>query len=116
MRVAEAGRAPSDAPAGSIRHEDVAARYDGTVRRMSSVLIKRLAVLLLGVSGATFLACSCSVDAAVSVDRSGRLVRVDALRMQSTALDLAVALAVQGGELVLELHWGPLPAGSGSLL
>ena len=84
------------------------------MRTVSPVLIRRLAWLVLGVAGATVLACSCSVDAAVAVDRSGRLVRIDGLRVQSTALDLALALAVEGRELVVELRWGPRPPETGS--
>ena len=75
------------------------------MRSVPIVLIRRLAVLLLGVAGAAVIASSCSVDAAVAVDHGGRIVRVDALRVQATALDLALALVVEGRELVLELRW-----------
>ena len=85
------------------------------MRIASTASIRRLAWLALGVAGATFLACSCSVDAAVAVDRSGRLIRVDALRLHSAALDVALALAVQGRELVVELRWAPRPAETGSI-
>ena len=86
------------------------------MRSASTVLIRRLAVLALGVAGAAVLASSCSVDAAVAVDVGGRLVRFDALRIQATALDLALALVVEGRELVLELRWEPRPPETRSIL
>ena len=86
------------------------------MRSASTVLIRRLAVLALGVAGAAVLASSCSVDAAVAVDEGGRLVRDDALRIQATALDLALALVVEGRELVLELRWEPRPPETRSIL
>ena len=86
------------------------------MRSASTVLIRRLAVLALGVAGAAVLASSCSVAAAVAVDKGGRLVRVDALRIQATALDLALALVVEGRELVLELRWEPRPPETRSIL
>lgn len=79
------------------------------MRRLSTVLIRRLALFVLGVTGAALLASSCSVDAAVAIDPGGRLVRVDALRLQSSALDLALALALEGRELVIELRWERRP-------
>ena len=65
---------------------------------------------LAGLLAAAALASSCSLDAAVSTDRSGRVVAVDALRIRSHVLDLAFAVAVEGREMVLELRWRKLPA------
>jgi len=56
------------------------------------------------------LASSCSLDAAVATDTSGRVIGINALRIQSGALDLAFALALEGRQLVLELRWRRDPA------
>jgi hypothetical protein len=58
-----------------------------------------------GLLAAGLLASSCSLDAAVSTDTSGRVTGINTLRIQSSALDLAFALALEGGQLVLELRW-----------
>jgi len=73
---------------------------------------RRLGLTAAGIVGAAVLASSCSLDAAVSTDRSGRVTRIDALRIESGALDLALALAVEGRQLVLELRWRRSPAES----
>lgn len=67
-----------------------------------------------GLAGAAILASSCTLDAAVATDRSGLVTRIDAVRIQSKALDLALALAIEGCELVLEFRWGHSPAESAS--
>jgi len=56
------------------------------------------------------LASSCSLDAAVATDTSGRVIGINALRIQSGALDPAFALALEGRQLVLELRWRRDPA------
>ena len=65
-----------------------------------------------GLFAAAALASSCSLDAAISTDRSGRVTRIDALQIRSDALDLAFAVAVEGRDMVLELRWRLLPAES----
>lgn len=69
-------------------------------------------MLTVGLAGAVVLASSCSLDAAVAVDRTGRVVAVDAVQIRSNALDLAMAMALQGCELVLEFRWGELQSRS----
>jgi hypothetical protein len=78
-------------------------------------MIRRLAWPVVGVAGAVVLACSCSLDAAVAVDDTGRLLRVDSLRLQSAALDLVLALVVERRDLVLELRWEPRPPDTRSI-
>lgn len=53
------------------------------------------------------LANSCALDAAVTTDRSGRVTGINALQIRSGALDLALALALEGCRVVLELRWRP---------
>jgi hypothetical protein len=86
------------------------------VRTALSTLTRRLAILAAGLAGAAVLASSCTLDAVVATDRSGLVTRIDAVRIQSGALDLALALAIQGGELVLEFRWGHGPAESASAI
>jgi hypothetical protein len=76
---------------------------------------RRFAMTLAGLVVAAGLASSCSLDAAVSTDDSGRVVGIDALRLRSDALALAVVVALVGTEMVLELRWRPLPGESSSL-
>lgn len=71
-------------------------------------------MLAAGLAAAAVLVSSCTLDAAVATDRSGRVTGIDALRIESGALDVALALAMQGCELVLELRWGRGPAESAS--
>ena len=71
---------------------------------------RRLLVTGAGLIAAATLASSCSLDAAVATDTSGRLTGIHALRIQSGALDLAFALALEGRQLVLELRWRCDPA------
>ena len=60
---------------------------------------------LTGLLAVGILASSCSLDAAVQTDTSGRVIGISALRIQSGALDLAFALALEGRQLILELRW-----------
>jgi len=64
---------------------------------------------MAGLLAAAALASSCSLDAAVTTDRSGRVTGIDALQIRSDALDLALAVAIEGREMVLELRWRLLP-------
>jgi hypothetical protein len=71
---------------------------------------RRLLLTGAGLLIAVTLASSCSLDAAVETDTSGRVIGINALRIQSGALDLAFALALEGRQLVLELRWRRDPA------
>ena len=62
-----------------------------------------------GLLATVVLASSCSLDAAVATDPSGRVVRVQALELRTSILDLALALALQGQELVVQLRWRTVP-------
>ena len=73
---------------------------------------RRLAISLFGLLVAGALASSCSLDAAVTTDDSGRVIGIDALEIRSEALALAFAVALEGTEMVLELRWRPLPGDS----
>ena len=77
---------------------------------------RRLGAILAGLLAAAALASSCSLDAAVSTDDSGRVVGIDALELRSEALYLAFAVALEGTDMVFELRWGPFPGGSTSPL
>jgi len=70
---------------------------------------RRLATTGLGLLAAA-LASSCSLDAAVETDTTGRVIALNALRIRSDALDLALALALEGRQLILELRWRRDPA------
>ena len=76
---------------------------------------RRLALTGAGLLAAAFFASSCSFDAAVATDGSGRVVAVHALELRSQALELALALAVEGRELVLQLRWRPVPTDTASV-
>lgn len=69
-----------------------------------------------GLAGAAVLASSCTLDATVATDRSGHVTRIDAVRIESKAFDLALALAIaiEGCELMLEFRWGRGPTESAS--
>jgi len=71
---------------------------------------RRLATTGLGLLVAAALASSCSLDAAVETDTTGRVIALNALRIRSDALDLALALALEGRQLILELRWRRDPA------
>jgi hypothetical protein len=71
---------------------------------------RRLATIVSGLLAAAVLGSSCSLDAAVETDSVGRVIGINALRVQSGALDLAFALALEGRQLILELRWGRDPA------
>ena len=68
---------------------------------------RRLALIVAGLAAAGILGSSCSLDAAVATDSSGRVVGIHALQIRSGTLDLAVALALEGRRLVVELRWQP---------
>jgi hypothetical protein len=51
------------------------------------------------------LVSSCSLDASVTTDSSGRIVGVTGVRIQSTVRALAVALLLRSSELAVELRW-----------
>jgi len=68
---------------------------------------RRLAVIVAGLGAAVILGSSCSLDAALATDSSGRVVGIHALQIRSGALDLALALALEGRRLVVELRWQP---------
>jgi len=80
--------------------------------RFASRTRRRLATTLAGLLVAGALASSCSLDAAVSTDDSGRIIGIDALELRSEALSLAFAVALEGTEMVLELRWRPFPGDS----
>lgn len=69
-------------------------------------LSKRMALLALGLVGAVVLASSCSLDAALTTDRSGRVISLHGIRLQSTLHDFGLEMLVRGGELVFEFSWG----------
>jgi len=71
---------------------------------------RRLATIVAGLFAAAVLASSCSLDAAVETDSGGRVIGISALRIQSGALDLAFALALEGRQFILELCWRRDPA------
>ena len=81
--------------------------------RIAPKLRRRLVLLATGLLATVVLASSCSFDAAVATDRSGRVVGVHALELRSSVLDLALALALQGQELVLQLRWRTVPTEAG---
>ena len=97
----------SDRAAGTVR-QGPPKRYDVGVR-IASATRRRLGMTLAGLVAAAVLASSCSLDAAVETDLGGRVVGINALRIRSDALDLAVALALEGRQLVLELRWRQEP-------
>ena len=74
---------------------------------------RRLALTACGLVAVVLLGSSCSFDAKVETDRSGRVVGVHALQLRSGALDLALALALEGRAFVLQLRWGSSPAERG---
>ena len=78
--------------------------------RIALATRRRLVMTVAGLLAAAGLASSCSLDAAVATDTSGRVVGVNALRIQSGALDLAFELALEGRQLVLALRWRHEPA------
>ena len=74
----------------------------------------RQPLLLAGCLGVAALALySCSMRAALTTDGGGHIVRVAAIRLESSLPRLAVAMLVVGGHLALELRWtrslGPVP-------
>jgi hypothetical protein len=77
--------------------------------RIAPKLRRRLALLATGLLATVVLASSCSLDAAVATDPSGYVVRVQALELRSSVLDLALALALEGHELVVQLRWRTVP-------
>lgn len=77
--------------------------------RLAPPTRRRLAALLAGLLAAAALASSCSLDAAVSMDDSGRITGIDAFELRSEVLYLALAVALEGTETVFELRWGPFP-------
>ena len=72
---------------------------------LSVAVSKRLAVLVIGLAGAVALASSCSIDAAVTTDRAGRVLALNAVRVESTLLEFGLVMLVSGRDLVLELTW-----------
>ena len=66
---------------------------------------KRLAVIVIGLAGAVALASSCSIDAAVTTDRAGRVLALNAVRVESTLREFGLVMLVSGRDLVLELTW-----------
>jgi hypothetical protein len=77
---------------------------------------RRLALTASGLVVAALLASSCSFDAKVETDRRGRVVGVHALQLRSGMFDLALALALEGQELVLQLRWRTSPTETGIAL
>jgi hypothetical protein len=75
---------------------------------------RRLALTGTGLLAAVILASSCSFDAAVATDESGQVVGVHAFELRSQALDLALAVAIEGRALVLQLRWRPVPTDTAS--
>jgi hypothetical protein len=58
---------------------------------------------------------SCSMQAAFETDADGRVVRISAVRFESSLRQLAVAMLVAGGHVELELRWlWPWSGNSGS--
>ncbi len=76
------------------------------MRAVPSGLSRRLAGLSIVLAGAVVLFSSCSIDAAVTIDRAGRVLSVNALRMQSSMRDLGLVMLLRGRELAVELSWG----------
>ena len=74
---------------------------------------RRLALTASGLVAALLLASSCSFDAKVATDDSGRVVGVHALQLRSGLFDLALALALEGPERVLQLRWRISPTEKG---
>jgi hypothetical protein len=72
---------------------------------IASIMRRRWAKAVIGLLAAAALASSCTLDAAVATDRGGRVVGIRALEVRSGALDVALALALEGSQLVLELRW-----------
>ena len=72
---------------------------------LSVAVSKRLAVLVIGLAGAVTLASSCSIDAAVTTDRAGRVLALNAVRVESTLREFGLVMLVSGRDLVLELTW-----------
>lgn len=75
------------------------------MRPVLSRLSKRLADLTLGLASAVVLASSCSIDAAVTTDRAGRVLSLNAVRVQSTVREFGLVMLLSGRDLVLELQW-----------
>jgi hypothetical protein len=72
---------------------------------LSIAISKRLAVLVIGLAGAAGLASSCSIGAAVTTDRAGRVLALNAVRVESTLREIGLVMLVSGRDLVLELTW-----------
>ena len=75
------------------------------MRFADSRFSKRLAVLLIGLAGAAVLASSCSIDAAVTTDRAGHILSLNAVRAQSTVREFGLIMLLSGRDLALELQW-----------
>lgn len=67
---------------------------------------RRFALAAASLFGAVALASSCSLDAVVKTDRSGRVVSLDGVRVQSTLHDFGLAMLVRSREFVFEFSWG----------
>ena len=75
------------------------------MRPALSALSKRVVVLTVGLASAVVLASSCSIDAAVTTDRAGRVLSLNAVRVQSTVREIGLVMLLSGRDLVLELQW-----------
>ncbi len=65
----------------------------------------RLAILAIGLASAVVLASSCSIDAAMTTNRAGRVLSLNAVRVQSTVREFGLVMLLSGRDLVLELTW-----------
>ena len=67
--------------------------------------MRHLAATLAVAAAAGFAVHSCSVDASVSTDRSGRIVSVDAVRLASSWVRVTVSVVVDAGGPLIEFFW-----------
>jgi hypothetical protein len=67
--------------------------------------VRRPLLIVSCLAAAAFVLYSCSMHAAITTDGRGHVVRVAALRLESSFPRLAVAMLVAGGQLAFELRW-----------
>lgn len=67
--------------------------------------MRRPLIIACGLGAALVALYSCSMHAAVTTDRTGHVVDISALRVESSFPRLAVAMLVAGGRVAVELRW-----------
>jgi hypothetical protein len=67
--------------------------------------VRRILILVSCLCAAVLTLFSCSMHAAVTTDGEGHIVKVSALRVESSLSRVAIAMLVAGGRVALELRW-----------